>query len=131
MLAYCTYCSAKKHYSKMPLPAIKLYDSERINKIADLAQKQNSKFLILSGKYGLLESDEKIPFYDHLLIDSEVEHHANLVASHLREKNITQIIFYMGNIEQDENIKPYRDCLQKACAECGITIEIIASNFVD
>jgi hypothetical protein len=31
MIAYATYCSAQKNYSKKPAPAIELYDSDRIS----------------------------------------------------------------------------------------------------
>ncbi|MFB0943420.1 MAG: hypothetical protein QMB21_08330, partial [Patiriisocius sp.] len=79
MLAYATYCSALKNYSKKALPAIQLYDSERISKVFELATSQNAKFVILSGKYGLVEPHQQINYYDHLLNQTEVEAHANVI----------------------------------------------------
>ena len=76
MLAYATYCSALKNYSKKALPAIQLYDSERISKVFELANSQNAKFVILSGKHGLVEAHQQINYYDHLLNQTEVEAHA-------------------------------------------------------
>ena len=73
MLAICTYCSAGKHNSETPLPAIDLYKSSRITKVFETAEKSNVTFLILSGKYGLIRANEEIGYYDHLLIPSEVE----------------------------------------------------------
>jgi cytoplasmic iron level regulating protein YaaA (DUF328/UPF0246 family) len=41
------------------------------------------KFLILSGKYGILEPSDPIPYYDHLLQSSEVSEHSKKVADQL------------------------------------------------
>ncbi len=76
MTFYCTYCSAEKFYSETPIPAIELYNSERIKEIYDRAEEAREGFVILSGKYGLVKAYEKIDYYDHLLLPAEVEGHA-------------------------------------------------------
>lgn len=131
MLVYCTYCSAEKNHSEKPLHAIDLYKSERINTIFKSAETEGLKFVILSGKFGVLETHQKINYYDHLLMPSEVENHTKLVASQLKEKKITQIIFHMGSIKHDKNLKPYIDCIAAASAQSGVSIEFRESNFID
>jgi hypothetical protein len=131
MLAYCTYCSADKHYSETLLPAIQLYNSVRINKVFQAAKKSTTPFLILSGKYGVVSSSEKISYYDHLLTSSEIETHSDLISAQMMSMNITAIEFYTNSIKKDKNLHPYLDCITKACAKASIKLKIIEENFVD
>lgn len=131
MLAYCTYCSAEKNHSEKLLPAIDLYQSERITTIFNSAKTEGRRFIILSGKLGIIEPYQKIDYYDHLLKPSEVEDHAELVASQLKEKKISQLVFYMGSIAHDKNIKPYADCILEASAKSQISIEFRDAPFID
>ena len=89
MLAYCTYCSAEKKETETPIPAVECYISARIETVFSLAQERGIKFLILSGSYGLLEATDKINFYDHLLLEHEVEGKALFVSTQLKEKKIS------------------------------------------
>ena len=131
MLAYCTYCSADKHYSEIPVPAIQLYSSYRIAKVFEAAKQSNTAFLILSGKYGVVDPNDEISYYDHLLTSSEIETHSDLIASQIISKNITTIEFYMNNVERDQNLYVYKDCLSKACAKSGIQLKIHVEDFLD
>ena len=131
MLAYCTYCSADKHYSETLLPAIQLYNSVRINKVFEAAKKSTTPFLILSGKYGVVSANEKISYYDHLLKSSEIETHSDLISAQMMSMNITAIEFYMNSVKKDKNIYPYLDCITKACAKASIKLKIIEENFSD
>ena len=126
MLAYLTYCSAQKNYSKKALPAIQLYDSKRISKVFELANSQNAKFVILSGKYGLVEAHQQINYYDHLLNQTEVEAHANVIASQIAAKCISEIVFFTNPVETDPNLLPYLRSIKRACEIAKITITIKA-----
>ena len=130
MLAYATYCSALKNYSKKALPAIQLYDSERISKVFELANSQNVRFVILSGAYGLVEAHEQINYYDHLLNQTEVETHSGVIASQIAAKHISEIVFFSNPVETDPNLLPYLKCIMSACekAKIPITIKTIVSN---
>lgn len=131
MLAICTYCSAGKHNSETPLPAIDLYKSSRITKVFETAEKSNVTFLILSGKYGLIRANEEIGYYDHLLIPSEVEKHSDLLASQITTKGISQIEFYMNSVESDSNLQAYIDCISIACSKASITLNVSIEDFED
>jgi hypothetical protein len=56
MVFYCTYCSAEKKYSDSSTPAIELYKSERIRNVYTKSKDDGAGFVILSGKYGLVEA---------------------------------------------------------------------------
>jgi hypothetical protein len=86
MNAYCTYCSAEKVETEIPISTVERYKSARIQTIFSLAKEQGIKFLILSGSYGLLETTDKIDFYDYLLLEQEVEQKALLVSAQLKKK---------------------------------------------
>jgi len=131
MLAFCTYCSAKKQETTTTLSAIDLYISDRIQDVFRQAQEANTRFIILSGKYGLLEPDDKIDYYDHLLIASEVEAHSTLIAQQLKTKHISKLVFFTNTIEQDQNLKPYIDCITKAAKESDVELEIRYSIYKD
>jgi len=131
MLAFCTYCSAKKYYSEIAIPAIKLYDSDRIAKVFESAKEADTTFVILSGKYGLVEPSEGISYYDHLLLSSETENHSDLIASQIKSKNITGIVFFMKSVEKDKNLQAYLDCISKACTKSSIPLKTSVENFQD
>ena len=68
------------------MPALALYQNERIEKVYHASQLTGVKFMILSGKYGLIDAMQKIKTYDHLLLAAEVNQHADLVAMQMKAK---------------------------------------------
>jgi hypothetical protein len=131
MHAYCTYCSAEKKETETPIPAVERYKSKRIQTVFSLAKEQGIKFLILSGYYGLLEAEDKIDFYDHLLLENEVEKKALFVSAQLKEKKISKIIFYTNSVTQDQNLKPYIRCIKIACTLAAVVLELKSCSFED
>jgi hypothetical protein len=131
MYAYCTYCSAEKKKTETPIPAVERYKSTRIQTVFSLAKEQGIKFLILSGSYGLLEATDKIDFYDHLLLEHEVEKKALFVSAQLKEKNISNIIFYTNSVIQDQNLKPYIHCIKMACTQAEVILELKRCSLED
>lgn len=132
MIAYATCCSAQKNFSKKELPAMELYDSQRITNIARRAKKDNICFYILSGKYGLLKPGQKIAHYDHLLTLSEVETHSRSIAIQLRSNNISKMIYFTNPLETDPNLLSYLKCIGRACelAKIPMQIEIISHTTI-
>lgn len=119
-VAVCTYCSAHKSDLPEHMPAIERYQSERIFSINRLASWLNVPFFILSGKFGLISAQEKIPWYDHLLSMEEVHDHVQLVTEQLKELEISDLIFVGESVENDPNLAAYYQCIQSACKEVGI-----------
>ena len=106
------------------MPAIELYDSERISKVFELANNQNAKFVILSGKHGLVETQQQINYYDHLLNQTEVEAHANVIASQIAAKCISEIVFFTNPVETDPNLLTYLRCIKRACEIAKIELKV-------
>lgn len=114
MEAFCTYCSKEKDDLIDLLPAIHRYKSKRIRKINEAANLLGYPMFILSGEYGFISTDANIPYYDHLLIENEVQSLVKeKVEPQLREKHISKLFFFLNS--SDPNIKPYIDTISKAC----------------
>jgi len=83
------------------------------------------KFIILSGKYGILEPNDSIPCYDHLLQSSEVTEHSKRVADQLDALGVKDLIFFTRSFLDDKNVKPYCDCIKFASQKAGIELKFI------
>ncbi len=125
MTVFCTYCSAKKDRADGEMPAVQRYWSHRIKSVYIAAMSLEFKFLILSGKYGILEANAPIPYYDHLLQPSEVPELSNKVADQLKSLGVKDIIFFSRKVSEDENLKQYLDCIKSASAKAGAEIKIV------
>ena len=125
MTVFCTPCSAEKDPSPGDLPAIQRYRSHRIESVYIAAVSLGLKFLILSGEYGILEPSDPIPYYDHLLESSEVPEHSKRVADQLEALGVKDLIFFAGSFSDDENVKPYLDCIESASQEAGIALKFV------
>ena len=125
MTVFCTTCSAKKDRSPGKLPAIQLYRSHQINSVYSAALSLGLRFLILSGEYGMLEPSDPIPYYAHLLIASEVPEHSKRVADQLDALDVKDLIFFTRPLEEDENLKPYFDCLKLTSQKAGTELKFV------
>jgi hypothetical protein len=122
---FCTYCSAFKDESEEDLPAIERYQSTRINSIYVASLNVGVGFLILSGKYGLVKACDTIPYYDHLLIASEVPEHTRKVTEQLKARDVKKLVFFTKPISEDKNVRPYMDCIQFACQQAQVEFCLI------
>ena len=125
MDVFSTYCSALKDESKGELPVIERYQSTRIDSIYAAALSAGVGFLILSGEYGLIKPCDPIPYYDHLLIASEVPEHTRKVMGQLNALDIKKLVFFTKPITEDRNVKPYLDCIQFACQQAEVAFFLI------
>ncbi|MFA5966977.1 MAG: hypothetical protein WC805_00460 [Patescibacteria group bacterium] len=116
----CTICSG--HKSTLPglIPAYLRYASSRIDLVHSISDQQKLPFFILSGKYGLINANQSIPYYDHLLLADEVEHLAEIVKVQLKGGNWKSIDFYVKT--NDPAWKPYVEVITKAANDTGITL---------
>jgi hypothetical protein len=122
MTVFCTYCSAEKDPSEGELPAIQRYLSPRIQSVYAAAKRLGLRFLILSGEFGILEPDDPIPYYDHLLLPSEVPEHAKRVADQLKDLDVKDMIFFTRS---DAAVKPYLECMKSACQIAGAELKFV------
>lgn len=131
MKAIVTYCSAKKNISPKLLPAFDRYVSDRIAIVAKLAEKKKQPFFILSGKYGFLAQDELISYYDHLLVESEVDAHSKIVSKQLKLHGIREIEFHMNHLKDEAALAVYLNCMKKACEQCGVKLNVLETLYFD
>jgi hypothetical protein len=131
MITHCTYCSADKNHLESPTEAIHVYKSNRILSLYGTAIEQKVGFIILSGKFGIISPTDKIDYYDHLLIATEVQAHAELISTQIKAKGISKIVFFMNSLEQDTNLQPYLDCMKMACQKANIQLTVEITDLQD
>ena len=125
MTIFCTNCSAAKDRSSGEIPAIKRYRSQRISSVHAAAMGLGLRFVIFSGEFGILQPEDPIPYYDHLLLPGEVTEHATLVASQLEALDISDLIFFCRPFSVDESARTYYDCLKQAAHMAGTTLKLV------
>ncbi|MFB6191476.1 MAG: hypothetical protein ABEJ64_03535 [Candidatus Nanohaloarchaea archaeon] len=122
MTLHVTYCSREKKRGE-GLSASERYDSARIDRIHGLAEEEDEPFAVLSGKFGLVEPDEEVPFYDQLLADENMEQVAEDAADHLEGHGITEARYFTRPVEGERKV--YRDCIREACEIASVELETI------
>jgi hypothetical protein len=121
----CTCCSAQKSHAAGLLPAIERYRSRRIAAIHALAGRRGWRFVILSGRHGLLAPEAPIADYDHLLLASEVETMASRVATQIAATGIEAVEYVTASMESDAHLVPYRDTIARACEMASIPCRVV------
>jgi hypothetical protein len=125
MLLFATYCSANKDGASSPLAARDRYLSDRIAGVEANANAANTRFGILSGKFGLLSPDHPIPAYDHLLHRDEIDEMTTTVAETLKDWDITAVRWFSVAFEMDPNVRRYKNVMENAAKQHGIDFEIL------
>jgi len=122
----CTYCSREKSGASGNIPAKERYSSKRVQAVVALCSQRNIPLLFLSGKYGLIKSEEKIPFYNQRLVDELVPQISEMAIKQAEELKISELIFFAK--QNDDKLKPYFDVIQTVCEKLGIklTFEILS-----
>ena len=122
MIFYCTYCSKNKNKTCDSKPAYLIYESKRISWLYNKSKKEDVQLLILSGKYGLINANDSIDYYDQLLLKENIISHASLVEKQLSKLSISKIIFFHQPIKSDLNLLYYKSCIALACKNENIKI---------
>lgn len=125
MKILCSYCSAAKSRDEAPLAAVQRYDSDRLRALHRRGVAEGAPLHILSGRYGLLASDEPIPWYDHLLGPSEVAAMSVDVARSLRGLGVTVVEYHTASVALVPQVGPYLDVMRTACAGAGIALVVV------
>ena len=119
-----TYCSRDKDPSSNLMPAGDRYLSSRIGMANEVSSLLEVGVLILSGKYGLIGPDLKIPDYDHLLTQEQVPGHAQVLGQSLRQLEATKIMFITRDLTIDPGTGPYREAMRLACLDAGVDFRV-------
>lgn len=123
MRIFCTYCSASKDPSTGLVPAYKRYISDRIIHVHQLAEAEKVLFCILSGKFGLVDWNEPLPLYDHLLLPEEVPQLVEKVSRQLSEKGTTHVHYFTKSPSEDPQLWPYIRTIEQACKKARVHLE--------
>nr|MEE4266885.1 hypothetical protein [Candidatus Krumholzibacteria bacterium] len=120
-----TYCSRPKAKDPGGLPAIERYDSQRIRDLAEMDDLDDGFFLILSGEFALLEAEEYIPWYDHLLTPDEVPEMAVTVADQLLEYEPEEVVYHTADPAAYPEVQSYFAVMEKACRFAGVPMTTV------
>lgn len=122
--AFCTYCSREKDTAARLLPAHLRYTSSRVYRVGERARQAGARFLVLSGRFGLLDATDLVPWYDHLLQLAEVPVLSRLAASQLQAKGVTVVHYFTEPLVR-ESLVPYFRAIRQATELAGVSLEVV------
>lgn len=120
-----TICSKDKDKSESPLPAIQRYKDKRIAHVFKISRRLSLPMVIFSGKYGLLKTNDLIPFYDLRLEKEHIDKMVEKLVYQFEQLNVSKIDFY--GLDEHEHVgwKPYYETIEKVCERTGSELTII------
>jgi len=124
-IIFCTICCREKDRAKEDLPARRRYKSQRITTVAGLAREAHRPLVILSGKYGLIDADEPIPYYDKLMGIDDLGDIIGKNISFLEGNKVGKVIFICPDPAIDPHVKPYLRSIQAAARGTACELETI------
>ncbi len=122
--ALCTYCSARKRRNPEMLPACERYLGPRIRSLHREAWREGFVFLILSGRFGLLNPSDPIPWYDHLLVQDEVPRLTDIVVEQLRILHLHTLTYVSAPLATTPQVRPYYNTILDACELSGVSLAL-------
>ncbi|MBN1162746.1 hypothetical protein JXA34_03310 [Patescibacteria group bacterium] len=120
-----TTCSKDKDASEIPLPAIQRYTDKRISYVHMISEKRSLPMIIFSGKFGILKTDDLIPFYDLKLEEKLVNEMVEKVVLQFEKLNATEIDFYGLDVNTHVDWEPYYAVIKDSCEQLDIKLNII------
>lgn len=117
-----TCCSRRKVEDEDLLPALERYTSPRVAHVATESSRLGLPLLLFSGRFGLLDAGEKIPYYDDALTHEGVARLVPVVVRQIREKGVEALAFY-ARARSTPGWEPYHRALEAACEETGVRLE--------
>ncbi len=122
-------CTAEKDAREGLLPAVIRYEHPDIPLVAWHAEKAGALLLILSGKFGLLETNTPIPLYGHKLSFEEVPEMTKKVVdklSNLRLVNPNNKVLYFrpSDVREENHPRPYELVVVNAAKILNMECEI-------
>lgn len=118
-----TICSKEKSRTPGEIPAVKRYLNTRIADVHERSRREGIPMLIFSGKYGLIDPETPIPYYDHLLEAEEVEGFVAPTAEVLSERGITTVTF-VAQPREEAGWENYYRVIEQACGIAGVELVV-------
>jgi hypothetical protein len=123
-----TTCSKDKDEREIPLQAIQRYTDKRISYVHMISEKRSLPMVIFSGKYGILKTDDTIPFYDLKLEAELVNEMVEKVVPQFEKLNVTEVDFYGLNEIEYDGWEPYYAVIKKCCKQLNVKLNIFYLN---
>lgn len=127
MEVICTICSKNKKTDNYSIPAYQRYTSKRISLVKKISDQKELPFFILSGKFGFISALKKIPWYDHLLKDDEIDVLTRKVEDQIKTLKITKIYFFAKS-RKTPNWGTYYQTIEKAVSSTKTKLVINLIN---
>ncbi|EKD99630.1 MAG: hypothetical protein ACD_22C00220G0005 [uncultured bacterium] len=124
MKYYITTCCKEKNGAPQPIPAIERYLSPRIRQVMNTSLKDRAKFMILSGKFGLLIPTDNIPNYDYILTHSNINSLAKEIIAKTNLTDAESMTIFGKDEIQNPDWKPYYDVLRLVAKRLNIPLFI-------
>ena len=118
-----TICSNDKNPAEGMLPARERYVSDFMNRVIEEGERTETPVLILPGKFGLLNPDTEIPYYDYFLTADKVDSKVPAMAEQLRKLEADQITAYLKKPRTTPNWEAYYALIEKSAAAVGAELE--------
>lgn len=80
---------------------------------------------VVSGRFGLLEPTTPIPWYDHLLLDEDVEALVLRCAETLTRARLQHLVYYTASTALAPEVAPYGRLVRLACDAAGVQLETV------
>ena len=113
---YVTYCSKEKEKERRTI-AIRRYKSERIRWVYNKSIAKGVKFAILSGVFGLVKPEKKIPYYNYRMQEKDVEEIRNKNIEFISKEKIKKIVYFTENPVCEPDLRYYFQSLDKAISK--------------
>jgi hypothetical protein len=127
MRCYFITCCAEKREDEKLLPAKERYQSERVKYVVSESERLNVPLLFLSGKYGVLDANDVIPWYDKALTEEDIKDLIPIVVAQLSDRDVTEITLF-AMPRDTTGWGPYYAVIERACEELNIEIEYETVN---
>lgn len=126
MKHYCTTCCPEKSKEGSPIASIDRYLSPRIQAVYQKSKKEDVSMLIFSGKYGFIKPETKIPWYDKILKEEEVDKNTSKWTKQLLRYRVSALTCFLKP-RSEEGWNAYHQAIKAACrdAKIKLLVEVI------
>jgi hypothetical protein len=118
-----TICSKEKSSAPDEIPAVERYQSPRIASVYERSCREGVPMLIFSGKYGLIDPQTPIPYYNHLLQAEEIEGFVAPTAEVLSARGIISVTF-VARPREEAGWENYYRVIERACEKAGVELSV-------
>ncbi|MFH1956897.1 MAG: hypothetical protein ABIJ15_00285 [bacterium] len=122
---FITHCCRRKSRKKGLLPARQRYLAGYIDDVLKFSKSQGAGFLILSGEFGFLKENAKIPYYDKLLTYSDFEALNKVADRQYKKYKFRKAVFFHIDTKIDGKVRTYVDFMKEFSLRNNVNAEFV------